>query len=312
MSKNITKISENNKTIIESTKLERVTNISSYTPSSDGGGETAASIKTKYESNANTNAFTDSYLTQLANTAPQATTYTKTEIDALNSAIVSGVSFKAAVATFADLATTYPTPSEGWAAGVNDEDKIYIYTDSGWIVSGGDSVPLATALLDGKLSAADFIKLASLTIDGSGNITTPILQANGTGVVQINANNLKFATFAGTLLVTYNLSGFKLLRTAAISGTSFQYDSAVTDASAETAGFYINNKNVTTKKIISFESNNVEKAYIDKDGGFVGNFPSYDDDSAAGTGGLTTGQQYQTTGSGASPLNVAGIVMVKQ
>ena len=154
--------------------------------------------------------------------------------------------------------------------------------------------------------------------DSSGNITTPILQANGTGAVQINANNLKFATFTGALLVTYNLSGFKLLRTAAISGTAFQYDSAVTDASAETAGFYINNKNVTTKKIISFESNNVEKASIDADGnlslngGLVCNHPAYDDDTAAGVAGLTAGQHYQTTGSGASPLNVAGIVMVKQ
>ena len=40
--------------------------------------------------------------------------------------------------------------------------------------------------------------------------------------------------------------------------------------------------------------------------------PSYDDDTAAGVGGLTIGQVYQTTGSGAAPLNVAGILMIKQ
>lgn len=40
--------------------------------------------------------------------------------------------------------------------------------------------------------------------------------------------------------------------------------------------------------------------------------PSYADDTAAGVGGLTTGQFYQTDGTGASPLNVAGILMIKQ
>ena len=40
---------------------------------------------------------------------------------------------------------------------------------------------------------------------------------------------------------------------------------------------------------------------------------AYDDDADAfNTGGLTTGQTYQTNGNGAAPLNVAGIVMVKQ
>ena len=39
---------------------------------------------------------------------------------------------------------------------------------------------------------------------------------------------------------------------------------------------------------------------------------AYNDDAAAGAAGLTTGQLYQTAGGGAAPLNVAGIVMVKQ
>jgi hypothetical protein len=44
----------------------------------------------------------------------------------------------------------------------------------------------------------------------------------------------------------------------------------------------------------------------------VGSLPAYDDDAAAGVGGLTAGQYYQTTGAGAAPLNAAGIVMIKQ
>lgn len=42
------------------------------------------------------------------------------------------------------------------------------------------------------------------------------------------------------------------------------------------------------------------------------NIPAYDDDAAAGLGGLATGMLYQTTGAGAAPLNAAGILMVKQ
>ena len=40
--------------------------------------------------------------------------------------------------------------------------------------------------------------------------------------------------------------------------------------------------------------------------------PSYDDDAAAGVGGLLEGEFYQTTGSAAAPLNAAGILMIKQ
>ena len=40
--------------------------------------------------------------------------------------------------------------------------------------------------------------------------------------------------------------------------------------------------------------------------------PSFADDAAAGVGGLIVGQAYQTTGLGAAPLNVAGILMIKQ
>jgi|TARA_B100000497_G_scaffold122228_1_gene153047 hypothetical protein len=44
------------------------------------------------------------------------------------------------------------------------------------------------------------------------------------------------------------------------------------------------------------------------------NLQAFDDDAAAGAGGspLPSGSLYKTTGNGAAPLNVAGIVMVKQ
>ncbi len=42
------------------------------------------------------------------------------------------------------------------------------------------------------------------------------------------------------------------------------------------------------------------------------NPPAYADDAAAGVGGVLSYQVYQTDGTGAAPLNVAGILMVKQ
>jgi len=45
---------------------------------------------------------------------------------------------------------------------------------------------------------------------------------------------------------------------------------------------------------------------------FTNSLPAHADDAAAGTAGLTAGQMYQTDGTGAAPLNAAGILMIKQ
>ena len=45
---------------------------------------------------------------------------------------------------------------------------------------------------------------------------------------------------------------------------------------------------------------------------FSGGLPAHADDAAAGAAGLTAGQIYQTDGTGAAPLDAAGILMIKQ
>jgi len=45
---------------------------------------------------------------------------------------------------------------------------------------------------------------------------------------------------------------------------------------------------------------------------FSNSLPAFADDAAAAVGGLAAGQIYQTDGSGAAPLNAAGILMIKQ
>lgn len=44
----------------------------------------------------------------------------------------------------------------------------------------------------------------------------------------------------------------------------------------------------------------------------TGTLPAYANDATAGGAGLSTGEYYQTDGTGAAPLNVPGIVMIKQ
>lgn len=63
--------------------------------------------------------------------------------------------------------------------------------------------------------------------------------------------------------------------------------------------------NVSTEQIINM---------VGKHGVFTGTLaiPAYADEAAALAGGLATGKLFQTTGTAAAPLNVAGIIMIKQ
>jgi len=78
------------------------------------------------------------------------------------------------------------------------------------------------------------------------------------------------------------------------------YDAGVTNPFAGSFVFSVNN----------VSGNNAFR--IRPSGVINESLPSYQDDSDAGANGLLTGDRYQTNGSGASPLNVAGIVMIKQ
>lgn len=74
-----------------------------------------------------------------------------------------------------------------------------------------------------------------------------------------------------------------------------------------------NSSAVTPKKIINLKNYLGTSVFtLDNLGQMNALLPAFDDDTAAGIGGLVLGDIYQTTGNGANPLNVAGIVMVKQ
>ena len=113
--------------------------------------------------------------------------YTKTETDNKISAVVSSLQWKPSVETYADIATTYPNPADGWTVNVNDTDITYRYTDSSWIAISANSIPIATSDTDGKMSAAMAAKLNGIS-EGANNYTLPAATASVLGGVKIGSN----------------------------------------------------------------------------------------------------------------------------
>ncbi len=83
---------------------------------------------------------------------------------------------------------------------------------------------------------------------------------------------------------------------------------------------YTPNRDLQDKNIAnnlsSIQANELRFKTLESPGGHTKvNFsgvPAYADDAAAGVGGLIAGDLFQTSGAGAAPLNVPGIVMIKQ
>lgn len=91
--------------------------------------------------------------------------YTKNEIDNKFNTYTTGMDWKEAVATFDDIATTYPEPEDGWTVNVLDTDITYRYTGTEWISISANSIPKATSEVDGKMSKEDYALLHKTASD---------------------------------------------------------------------------------------------------------------------------------------------------
>ena len=102
--------------------------------------------------------------------------YTKAQIDNKISQVVSNMDWKESVATYNDIATTYPNPQDGWTVNVKDTDITYRWDGSKWISISANAIPLATSSVDGKMSKTD--KSFLDTVKGLWNsVTTHISDA---------------------------------------------------------------------------------------------------------------------------------------
>ena len=72
----------------------------------------------------------------------------------------TGLSWKPAVPTFADIATTYPNPVDGWTVPVAENpDSSWRFNGTEWIEIPSGMIPMASPTVDGKMSAIDKAKL---------------------------------------------------------------------------------------------------------------------------------------------------------
>lgn len=147
---------------------------------------------------------------------------------------------------------------------------------------------------------------SSVETNGTGNSTLQLKSgvSNGAGnpVVQIIADATG-SSGAGTFILQH-VDGGGASNSILGSVTGINIGNSVTSSN------YIlpwTRAGVSGKTFLSDATTGVTWAF-----GAVGSLPAYDDDADAGSGGLSTGEYYQTTGSGAAPLNAAGIVMIKQ
>ena len=89
--------------------------------------------------------------------------YTKSEVDNKFSTFETNIEWKDAVSTFDDIATTYPTPGDGWTVNVKDTDYTYRYNGTKWVAISANAIPKATNKVDGLMTKEYAKKLDGLT-----------------------------------------------------------------------------------------------------------------------------------------------------
>lgn len=89
--------------------------------------------------------------------------YTKSEVDNKFSTFETNIDWKEAVSTFDDIATTYPTPDDGWTVNVKDTDYTYRYNGTKWVAISANAIPKATNEVDGLMTKEYVKKLDGLT-----------------------------------------------------------------------------------------------------------------------------------------------------
>lgn len=85
--------------------------------------------------------------------------YSKTEVDNKLSMLETNIDWKESVATFADIATTYPVPEDGWTVNTRDTDYTYRYNGTSWVAISANAIPKATTSVDGLMSKEDKLQV---------------------------------------------------------------------------------------------------------------------------------------------------------
>ncbi|MBP5325313.1 MAG: hypothetical protein J6Y86_07460 [Pseudobutyrivibrio sp.] len=131
-------------------------------------------------------------------TALEVGTYSKDEIDELFAEHENNVTWKAAVATYDDIATTYPNPQEGWTVVTTDTNISWRYSGGQWVKISANTIPLASATNDGLMSTTDFNKLSGVAAGAQVNQNAfSVFKIGNTTIAADNATDV-LELIAGT------------------------------------------------------------------------------------------------------------------
>jgi hypothetical protein len=172
---------------------------------------------------------------ELAKKADKATTlsgynidnaYTKDEIDNKISELVTSMTWKPAVATYDDIATTYPNPQEGWTVVTTDTNIAWRYTNGAWIKISANTIPVVTSEVNGLMTSAMLSKLNGIASGAEVNVQSDWTQTN-TSADDYIKNKPKIPTKTSDLT---NDSGFDspvvLTKNLAAGATSLTFTDA--------------------------------------------------------------------------------------
>jgi hypothetical protein len=152
--------------------------------------------------------------------------YTKDEIDNKISELVTSMTWKPAVATYDDIATTYPNPQEGWTVVTTDTNIAWRYTNGAWIKISANTIPVVTSEVNGLMTSAMLSKLNGIASGAEVNVQSDWTQTN-TSADDYIKNKPKIPTKTSDLT---NDSGFDssvvLTKSLAAGATSLTFTNA--------------------------------------------------------------------------------------
>jgi len=177
-------------------------------------------------------------------------------------------------------------------------------------VNDGTNITTINQQTSFLISSGDGVSVAEATIDHLNGSTITQYDATDTSLVEIYTSYIGTSTTDGVDLssVTQTKNSYNITTPTTLYNAQSNGDLEIrADGNLTIVGDYQNNQT----------SINIQANQLSFDISLAGilnivGLPSFDDDAAAGTGGLVAGNVYQTTGGGASPLDVAGILMIKQ
>lgn len=207
----------------------------------------------------------------------------------------------------------------------NDEASVNISADNGAGSTANVFVTSIQGQIYTQLEGEEYIKYSQ--IDAQAD-TISIEVADGeyegiTGTMVITYDTISIAagtkTFPqsaliaspygdGSITIQHTMEETTAYVIAAETQATLRYDKLGNDIQSSVIA---DESGVAITHIYGTLISDVKGLGVTEEGVYITNLPSYADNAAAAAAGLKNGFLYRTTGAGAAPLNVAGILMVK-